>query len=194
MSYTIHNAIVVTGFHSHIEAARAEAWAIFCEDSYWPNGIGGVTPLTHQTPNGYMSFMIAPDGSKELWDLSDAGDEARQEFITWLNKQREGTDPQLGIGGLEWAEVQFAYNIGDEVPSSHHKDARILFEALISISEDDEFSNRVLSSAFDYLDVLKHLKLVEEDPKGQLYLTSLGFERVADIRRLHPDIYTLATS
>lgn len=39
--------------------------------------------------NQFYSFFIAPDGSKEGWDISDQCDNARKEIVEYLKKQRD---------------------------------------------------------------------------------------------------------
>lgn len=105
MGYVRHHAIIVTGVEPHIYEARATAEEIFRRmgsGEFPDDRIAAVTEVTESTMNGYQSFMVAPDGSKEWWDHSDRGNEARAEFIKWLKED----------GGMYWAEVQFADDDG----------------------------------------------------------------------------------
>lgn len=96
MGYMRHDAIVVTAF----------------DKKYVTRGIKKardlglcVTPMTEEVTNGYHSFLIAPDGSKEGWYTSTQADEARDAWKDWANAAyKEGVY-------LEWAHVSFA---GDE--------------------------------------------------------------------------------
>jgi hypothetical protein len=54
--------------------------------------------------NGYLSFFIAPDGSKAGWGDSNEGDERRDKFISWCDEQRYSD----GSTSLQWVEVQYA--------------------------------------------------------------------------------------
>lgn len=101
MGYTRHHAIVVT---SSIEDLVGEAHATAVR-IFEPTA-AQVTPLMRPTTNGFVSFAVLPDGSKEAWEESDAADRAREEFVTWLD-ERVYED---GSTSLPWAEVQF----GDE--------------------------------------------------------------------------------
>lgn len=94
MGYMRHHAIVVTSWKDElIEAAHAKAV-----------GLGAcVTEITPEVTNGYRSFLVAPDGSKEGWDASTAGDARRAELVAWLDEQRY-SDGSTSIG---WVEVQF---------------------------------------------------------------------------------------
>jgi len=83
-----HHAIVVTHWDPKaIEIAHAVAGVIFPE----------VSPILHSEYNGYSSFFIPPDGSKEGWLESDRGDLRRHEFIDWLYSHPEYT--------YEWVEI-----------------------------------------------------------------------------------------
>lgn len=91
MGYIKHHAIVVTRWNDkHIE--RAHGLAI--ENSLSP------TDITPSVVNGYRSFMIPPDGSKEGWEESNLGDERRS---AWVNAMKDlGEDDYC-----EWAELAF---------------------------------------------------------------------------------------
>lgn len=94
MGYMRHHAIVVTTWSAdRIQAAHAEAQRLGCI-------VTGLSPLAI---NGYQSFLIAPDGSKEGWDTSTKGDAQRDQFIEWIDRHayEDGSNP------YDWAEVQF---------------------------------------------------------------------------------------
>lgn len=96
MGYMRHDAIVVTTFNKkYVTKGIAKARELgLC-----------VTPLTKEVTNGYCSFLIAPDGSKEGWGESRKGDDSREAWKEWANNAyRKGTY-------LEWVHVSFA---GDE--------------------------------------------------------------------------------
>lgn len=104
MGYLRHECIVVSGFDaSKVLRAHEAASGIF-------NGfrlgslVGG---LTHQAINGGASFFIAPDGSKEGWEVSDRGDAARAEFIGFLKS--EGAKELF----LDWALVLLGGDDGE---------------------------------------------------------------------------------
>ncbi len=99
MGYIRHDAIIVTSnFDDHLEMARdkAEKLGLIC------------TLMAKSGVNGYRSFLIAPDGSKEGWDSSDGGDAARSEWIEWA--KRGDCDDSSGIW-VDWVHVSFG---GDE--------------------------------------------------------------------------------
>ncbi len=100
MGYIRHHMIVVTSWQEdRIEEAQAFAAmqsAVF------------TTEVTPPCMNGYQSFMVAPDGSKEGWYDSVAGDRARSAITDKL------ADMYLHGADLEWVLVQFADDDGDD--------------------------------------------------------------------------------
>lgn len=104
MGYMRHHAIVVTTWDAKkINAARDEAVRL-----------GNVCTLVCPSPsNGYQSFLVVPDGSKEGWPESDKGDGARAAFIGWLSAQ----DYEDGSSPYDWVEVVYgAYVIAGVCP------------------------------------------------------------------------------
>lgn len=100
MGYMKHNAIVVSSWNEkHIKDARISAINIF--------GVGLVSEIINSKMNGYLSFFVAPDGSKEGWDESNQGDTNRQKFIKEIDVEDFYVD---------WAEVSFG---GDEANIAH---------------------------------------------------------------------------
>jgi hypothetical protein len=79
MGYIRHHAIAVTSFDKKlIQEANIKAVEVF----------GSLTtPIIESHINGYQTFFVAPDGSKEGWEDSDNGDLKREEFINWMDKQ-----------------------------------------------------------------------------------------------------------
>ena len=99
MGYIKHHAIVVTSWDDKtIEKAWWKAHEFGCN----PSKIVG--PYT----NGYGSFLIPPDGSKEGWTGSYDGDAARHCFKNWLNTQGYDDDST----SLEWVEVSYGSDDG----------------------------------------------------------------------------------
>ena len=72
MGYIRHHAIVVTGNEEDIIPAHQLAKVVFGDL---------VSNIVPSIINGYQSFFIAPDGSKEGWFYSGIGDENRDNFI-----------------------------------------------------------------------------------------------------------------
>lgn len=92
MGYMRHHAIVVTGWGQAILDAQEMANSIF----------DNVSPIIRSEANGYDSFFIPPDGSKEGWDESNAGNKRRDDFIGWLRVQ----------SWVKWVEVQYGDDDG----------------------------------------------------------------------------------
>ena len=92
MGYMVNHAIVVT--YNNPESVK-KAHEVACEIFDW------VSPISPEVVNGFQSFFIPPDGSKEGWETSDAGDTRRATFISWLK------DAYSRGVYLDWAEVQY---------------------------------------------------------------------------------------
>jgi len=111
MWYMKHHAIVVTGLdQDKLKEARKKIIGEAIE-----TGIATketidlrclVSKIVMSFSNGYGSFFIAPDGSKEGWATSDDGDSLRDKAIKILDsyKYDDGSSP------FSWVEVQY----GDE--------------------------------------------------------------------------------
>ena len=94
MGYIKHHAIVVTSFDDAL-AKEAHKKA---------EKLGNTTTEVVESPvNGYYSFLIVPDGSKEGWPESDEGDVSRQRFIAWAIQQRYDD----GSSALDVVEVMY---------------------------------------------------------------------------------------
>ncbi len=99
MGYMRHHTIVVTGIHYEwderlsIKAVHEKAKSIF----KW------VSPLSPGLMNGFISFFVPPDGSKEGWSESDEGNAEREKFIQYL----ESIAYEDGSSPVDWVEVQF---------------------------------------------------------------------------------------
>lgn len=89
MSYTRHHCIVVTSWDKiTIAIVHKKALEIF------PN----VSNMIKSEVNGYVSFLVPPDGSNEGWDISNDYDLKRANFITYLKI----------FGSVKFIEVQYA--------------------------------------------------------------------------------------
>ena len=93
MGYMCSHAIVVTSYDEKIEPAHAKAVELGCNPS----------PIMDSPMNGYRSFFVPPDGSKEGWDESNAGNDRRDLFIEWLRSQVYNDLSSW----IDWAEVQY---------------------------------------------------------------------------------------
>jgi hypothetical protein len=90
MGYTRHHAIIVTSWHAN-STETAYRWAI--ETFGYPH----VSPISPAVINGFRSFVVYPDGSKEGWEPSNRHDTLRADFIHGLGKDTY----------CEWIEVAF---------------------------------------------------------------------------------------
>jgi hypothetical protein len=94
-----HKAIVVTSFQwNELEEARIKAINTF--------GKKMVSTTVSSEYNGFRSFLIGPDGSKEERDESDHYDNLRSSYIKYLQSfaYEDGGNP------LEFSEVNYAYH------------------------------------------------------------------------------------
>lgn len=98
MGYIAHHAIVVTGYGEDISEARDEAARL---------GLN-VSSIVGPVVNGYSSFLVAPDGSKEGWEHSDSGNAKRHAFIMWLRPRH-----------YHWAEVRYSPDDDDAKVTRH---------------------------------------------------------------------------
>lgn len=114
MGYMRHHAIVVTGYsEEHVSKAHAEAVRLFSKE---PEGtlhphISNVSPIIGPAINGYHSFFVGPDGSKEGWEPSKCGDDRRRKFVEWLRRS--------DTGHFDWAEVQYGDDEGVTKIAAH---------------------------------------------------------------------------
>ncbi len=96
MGYIRHHMIVVTGWdEERVAAAHVKAREIF------PT----VSPVLQSELNGYESFFIPPDGSKEGCDASHEGGRRRNDFMSWCEAQYEPgylDVVELLYGGDDW--------------------------------------------------------------------------------------------
>jgi hypothetical protein len=89
-----HHAIIVTSWDSGV-IRDAHAFA---------ESIGAYpTDISEAANNGFESFAILPDGSKEGWSASHTGDAIRADLIEWMNRQ----EYEDGSNRIWWAEVGF---------------------------------------------------------------------------------------
>ena len=99
MGYTVHHTIIVTSWDDD-RIVRAHDFANACFSELAP-----VSAIYRTSLNGYSSFAIFTDGSKEGWPDSDAGDKARAVF--------RGLAEKLGV---DVAEVRYGGDFGADSP------------------------------------------------------------------------------
>lgn len=100
MGTVIHDAIVVSSWNDKLLAEAHE---------YASRLIPTVTPAAQYVVNIGGSFAILPDGSKEGWEESDVGDQARAAFMRWVEAQAH----EDGSNSLECVHVRFGSDIDE---------------------------------------------------------------------------------
>jgi hypothetical protein len=101
-----HDAIVVTSSDRDL-LKKAYDKAVLCACA--------VTDIVASPVNGYATFCVVPDGSKEGWPDSDTGYDARETFIAWLRDNRY----EDGSTSLEWAAVSYGSDDRRAYVTSH---------------------------------------------------------------------------
>lgn len=109
MGYMRHHAIIVTSWNSDMLHDAQQVAKEILAAADLPDL---TSPIILSYTNGYGTFIVAPDGSKESWGTSNSGDDARDKFIEWLDAQRFGD----GSSSLDWAEVQYGDEDGHQAP------------------------------------------------------------------------------
>lgn len=99
MGYIKHNAIICTNYLEGPELEKAHEYAKELKLN--------VSEIIDSHINGFQSFFIAPDGSKEGWQTSDEFDEKRKKFKEYLRSR----SLSLRSGYIHWIEIKFG---GDE--------------------------------------------------------------------------------
>ena len=100
MGYIKHQAIAVTiGIEQPIKEAHTKAKSIFKER---------VSEIINSETNGYKSFFIAPDGSKEGWETSQEGDRQRDTFVKWINSKAY----EDGSNSISFCEFSYGQDNG----------------------------------------------------------------------------------
>ena len=108
MGYIKHHAIVVTSWDSSlIKKAHKKSIEIFNDRT---------SNIVKSHINGYKSFFIAPDGSKEGWEDSDYGDSQRKIFKDWINKQSY----EDGSNSLRFCEFFYGDDNKESLVESHN--------------------------------------------------------------------------
>lgn len=85
-----HHAIVVTGYDME-DMKDTRRFAELCNLN--------PTPIMHSPVNGYKTFFIPPDGSKEGWGPSNDGDEERDRFKKFLRRRNKEDWAEISYGG-----------------------------------------------------------------------------------------------
>jgi hypothetical protein len=97
-----HHAIVVTGWDDSLDKAHKAASEIF----RW------VSPISPEVTNGYRSFFIPPDGSKEWWNESEEGNTRRLAFMRLLEVNQDWYVEAVEVG---YGELGYTCRVPSEV-------------------------------------------------------------------------------
>mgnify|MGYP005851057893 CR=1 FL=1 len=100
MGYLRRHAIAVTGTYGN-DIDKAHAFA---------QGTGAqVTDIYTASINNERTFFVCPDGSKEGWHQSDAGDDQRYRIVEYLKSvaYEDGSSP------LAWCEFFYGDEMGE---------------------------------------------------------------------------------
>lgn len=86
-----HNALIVTSTkYSEIKSIRDKAIEIyqlnFAKDPTVSSPTQHITDICEGLANDLYTFLIAPDGSKEGWSISDTSDKSRKEVISYITE------------------------------------------------------------------------------------------------------------
>lgn len=108
MGYIKHHGIAVTScIDELIKEAHTRAKSIFNERT---------SDILNSETNGYKSFFIAPDGSKEGWPESDRGDKERDSFVKWVNEQAY----EDGSNSISFCEFFYGEDNGYALIENHN--------------------------------------------------------------------------
>ncbi|MHA2064464.1 MAG: hypothetical protein ACXABY_08800 [Candidatus Thorarchaeota archaeon] len=101
MGYMQHHAILVTTWNSDAAEDIHEKVVEIIKAHKLHEEM--VSTLSGVVVNGYRSFAVFPDGSKEGWDTSENGEEARDAIVEMLETYRY----EDGSTAMDWVEVQY---------------------------------------------------------------------------------------
>jgi spore cortex formation protein SpoVR/YcgB (stage V sporulation) len=108
MGYIRHHAVVITSWdRTLLEIIRDEAQKL-CP--------GQVSNIVKSSINAYESFFIGPDGSKEGWKQSDAGDEKREKIVDLIDSVAYSD----GSNAVSYAELFYSDDEGKAEIVNHN--------------------------------------------------------------------------
>lgn len=108
MGYMRHHSIAVTSWKDDaIKDLREKALEIFSNDM--------VTEIMESNINGYHTFFISPDGSKERWPESKYNDVNRGMFMECLNLTRD----KSGYSSIDYCEFFYGDDEGESKIVNH---------------------------------------------------------------------------
>jgi hypothetical protein len=109
MGYIRNRTLVVSSWDKkEVEVAHKVANEHLMEISdFEADYTGLISPIIPHARNGGTSFFIAPDGSKEGWDVSNNVDAALEKIINYLRSRQKGY--------VDWALVVLGGDDGEYV-------------------------------------------------------------------------------
>lgn len=91
-----HHVLVITVSDLKLaEKLRLEISELYKKNMEAKNGFKLISPIVESLINHYYTFFIAPDGSKEGYDLSEDGDRIREKTIELLEITKNKLDPHI---------------------------------------------------------------------------------------------------
>src|SRR5688500_16035129 len=107
MGYMRHHAVPLTSWDDHtLTEAHSLPKDLLLQ---YEVSESVLSPVTAGASNGYRSFAVFPDGSKEGWRASAEGDGFRGTFVEYLDAQRHSD----GSSNLDWCVVQYGDDDND---------------------------------------------------------------------------------
>ena len=91
MGYIRHNAIIATTWRPDSAGSLVE----------YARGLRMEAVAGDKLMNGYITVCINPDGSKEGWEDSNYGDQARERIKDWIRAHEDM---------WEWCEVAYGHD------------------------------------------------------------------------------------
>lgn len=89
MGHIAHDAVLVTTWASKEDyMPDVEAFRASMPEQFQPLLVGPIPSVT----NGYVTYLFAPDGSKDGWETSEEAAQWRERFINlWKSPWEDGT-------------------------------------------------------------------------------------------------------
>tara|TARA_R110000851_G_scaffold147756_1_gene287757 strand:- start:745 stop:1071 length:327 start_codon:yes stop_codon:yes gene_type:complete len=108
MGYIKHHGIAVTSSIDELtKEAHTQAKSIFKERT---------SEIVNSETNGYKSFFIAPDGSKEGWEESNSVNDQRETFVKWVSEQAH----EDGSNSISFCEFFYGEDNGYSQIENHN--------------------------------------------------------------------------
>ena len=98
MGYMAHDVVIVTTWLSGDALPDVAAFRDSLPED-WRHLIIGPVP---GNSNGYVSYVFLPDGSKEGWEYSQAGDDYRLAFVDLFKYAHEDGSSPYDVVGLRF--------------------------------------------------------------------------------------------